>query len=115
MQSVAPRPEIESGVALLYYLYEVSEEIDLPRLQQLLGGESSKARLAFKHGAPPYLQFQNPPLVMPAEAVEWQGRYSFQSRIKIFDYGVVSVTLQTHFAGNWKDFIALVSCLRILT
>lgn len=103
----APIPEITSGLGSLYYLYEVAEAIDLQKLQQLLGAESSKARLAFKHGAPPYLQFQNPPLVVAAEPIEWQGRYSFQSRIKFFDYGVVSFTLQMPFAGSWKELIAL--------
>ena len=100
-------PEIVSGAALLYYLHEVAESINLEQLQRLLGSESSKARLAFKHGAPSYLQFQNPPLVIAGEPLEWQGRYRFQSRMKFYDYGVVSVTLQTPFAGSWGEFIDL--------
>ncbi len=99
--------EITAGVSLLYYLYEISEAIDLQRLQRLLGSESSKARLAFKYGAPKYLQFENPPLVIAGEPLEWRSRYSFQSRIKFYDYGVVSVTLDAPFAGNWTDFISL--------
>jgi len=104
---VTQPPEIASGVALLYYLYETSEAIDLPVLQKLLGTESSKARLAFKYAAPEYLQFQNPPLLVTAEPLDWKSRCQFQCRFKFFDYGVVSVTLQTPFAGSWKDFVAL--------
>ncbi len=101
------RAEIASGVAVLYYLYETCEAIDLAALQRLLGTESSKARLAFKYGAPGYLQFQNPPLLVTAEPLEWKSRCQFQCRFKFYDYGVVSVTLQTPFSGSWKEFVAL--------
>src|SRR5262249_8292162 len=98
---------ITAGVSVLYYLYEVSEAIDLQKLQLLLGSESSRARLAFKHGAPRYLQFQNPPLVIASDLLAGRGRYSFQSRVKFYEYGVVSVTLEAPLAGRWTDFIAL--------
>jgi len=97
---------ISSGVALLYYLYEVAEAIDLPALEKLVGTESSKRRLAFKYGTPAYLQFQNAPLVIAGEPLTWRER-EYQCRIKFYDYGVLSVTLQTHFSGSWQEFIAL--------
>src|SRR5687767_4249522 len=96
-----------SGVALLYYLFEVSEAIDLLELQRLLGSESSKAQLAFKHTAPSYLRFQNPPLVFASDYVHRHGQYSFQTKIKYYDYGVMSVTLQTSFTGSWEEFVDL--------
>ena len=106
MGSMPTGGSISSGVSLLYYLYEVSEAIDLQRLQQLLGSESSKTRLSFKYGTPGYLQFQNPPLVASAEPIEWRER-QYQCRIKFYDYGVVSITLQAAFSGTWDEFIAL--------
>ena len=101
-----PEASIPSGVSLLYYLYEVSEAIDLQKLQELLGSESSKSRLSFKYGTPGYLQFQNPPLVVAGELLEWQER-RYQCRLKFYDYGVVSLTLQAAFSGTWSEFIAL--------
>jgi hypothetical protein len=97
---------ITSGLSLLYYLYEVAEAIDLEKLQHLLGSESSKTRLSFKYGTPGYMQFQNPPLVVTGEPMHWRGR-QYQCRIKFYDYGVLSVTLQAAFRGTWQEFVAL--------
>src|SRR5687768_2211660 len=99
--------EIVSGTALLYYLYEVSEAIDLQALQRLLGSEFTKAQLAFKHSAPKYLRFQNPPLVVAGDGVHHHAGYPFHSKIKYYEYGVVSVTLQTSFTGSWEEFVGL--------
>ncbi len=103
-------PEIASGAIYLYHLYEISEAIDLGKLQELLGPDSSQARIAFKpfkNTAPQHLQFQNPPVVIPGPAVPWNSRCRFQARVKFYDYGVASVTLEAPFAGEWEELVSL--------
>jgi hypothetical protein len=104
---IASDPEIAHGAVLLYYFYEVAEGVDLSHLQELVGPESAKALLTLKHSAPQYLQFQIPPVVIAGDQLNWEGRYSFRSKIKFYDYGVVSVTLQMPFVGGWQEFIDL--------
>ena len=78
-------PEIVCGATLLFYLYEIADAVDLHHLQELLGPESGKAPLAFKHGAPSYLQFQHPPVVMAAS--RWIGKAAI-----LFEAGSNSTT-----------------------
>jgi len=104
-QVVETDGEITSATMLLYFLYEISDAVDLQRVEHLLPPDTFKTRSAFKHGAASYFQLQNPPVVIIGEPLVWRGSYSFQTRIKFYDYGVVSVTLQAPFAGSWRRFI----------
>jgi hypothetical protein len=100
-------PDILSGTVSLYYLYEISEAVDLHRLQELLGPQSSQAPIAFKHTTPQHLQFQHPPVIISGAPIQWNNRCHFQTRAKFYDYGVASLTLQAPFTGAWTDLVDL--------
>jgi len=104
---VKPEPEITSASIHLYHLFEITEAIDLGKLQKLLGPDSSQAQIGFKHNIPQHLQFQNPPVVISGPIVPWNSRCRFQARVKFYDYGVASVTLEAPFAGDWEELIRL--------
>jgi hypothetical protein len=73
-------------------LFDVAEQIDLPRLRQLLGATQQPARgPSFKHPTPEYVRFERPPVVEYPSPVTLSSGEPFQCRIKYFDYGVVSV------------------------
>lgn len=97
--------EIRAGTIAALYLFDVAEEIDLPRLRaSLAGGEA--ARLSSRSAQPANLRYQVPPLVFEGEAAGLAPIDGFQTRLKFFDYGVVSLALLRPFAGSWEELVA---------
>ena len=88
-------------------LYDVAEEIRLDKLQALVSAERSAAQPRFKHPAPGYVRFERPPVVEYPEPVSIPSGEQFQTRIKYFDYGVISVELELPFEATWEELIRL--------
>ena len=75
-------------------LYDVAEQIDLDAVRSLAAMEAPRREPAFKHPVPDYVRFERPPVVENLGLVPMPGGEQFQTRIKYFDYGVVSVELK---------------------
>jgi hypothetical protein len=97
--------DIREGTLTAIYLFDVAEQIDLPRLRQALG-LAPEARGVSTAVAPAYLRYQTPPLVIDGEIVGLASMDGFRARLKFFDYGVVSLALSRSFAGQWTDLVA---------
>jgi hypothetical protein len=99
--------DIRAGRIDAFYLFDVSESADLAAIPALISGPTVPARLAPKPATPAYVQYEKPPLSFDSEAIgigEFEG---FRSRIRVYDYGVVSVALHRPFAGEWSELAAL--------
>lgn len=96
--------DIRAGTLTALYLFDVAEHIDVPVLRRLLGGGVA-ARLASKSTAPAYLRYQIPPLVVDGEAIGADRIEGFRSRLRFFDYGVVSLALSREFTGSWAGLV----------
>ena len=55
---------------------------------------------------PAYVQYQQPPLQLEAEALGLGPIEPWQVRFKAFDYGVVSLSLTQPFSGDWAALIS---------
>ena len=97
---------ITAGHATAFFLFDVAEGVSLDALPTMLG-PAERARLAPKPATPSYVQYQTPPLSFDAEAVGLAPVEHYRTRVKVFDYGVVSVALNQPFAGTWTEFVAL--------
>jgi hypothetical protein len=89
-----------TGSFWILVLFDVSEQIRLDKLREILGA-GSEGQPALK-GAADYVRFERPPVIEDAGRVE-----QFSARLKYFDYGVVSVELTMDFSGSWDDLVAL--------
>jgi len=98
---------ITSGSITAFYLFDVSETIDLSRLREQIGGGAAAARLVPKAGTPSYFTYAVPPVVVEGQALGIADIDGFRTRVKFFDYGVVSLALTKPFAGSWEALIAL--------
>ncbi len=101
-------PEVLTGTIYVLLQYDVSEEIRLDRLRELLSAPRLQ-QPALKHPAPGYIRYERPPVVEPSEPLVLDSGEKLQGIIKYYDYGVVSVLLQLPFSGSWEDLIALTS------
>ena len=66
--------EIASGAVRAYYLFDVADTIDLPKMGAIGGETRAPAALPLSRPAPPYLQFPVPPLVANLPGAEFDGR-----------------------------------------
>ena len=97
---------IRSAQITALYLFDVAESIDLTRLSSLLRVSVEPAHLASKPAIPSYVRYLTPPLQVDGEALGFGELDGFHVRVKIFDYGVVSLSLVRPFAGTWAELIA---------
>ena len=90
------------GSVLALVLYDVCEEIRLEDVRALLSAE--RQRPAVKHPAADQVRIENPPIIEYLEAIE-SGGDKFDTQVKYYDYGVVSVLFQRSFAGDWRQLV----------
>jgi hypothetical protein len=90
-------------------LYDVAEQINLDRLRDILGSEPPRREPSFRHPVPDYVRFERPPVVQYVDPLTIGQGTQFQTRIKYFDYGVVSVELQLPFEADWQELVRMSS------
>jgi hypothetical protein len=100
-------PEIRDAQLVAFYLFDVAETIDLAAIPALVAGPSSRARLTPKPATPPYVQYDTPPLSFEGEAVDAPAIGGFRARIRVYDYGVISIGWSRPFAGEWQDLMSI--------
>lgn len=98
--------DITAAQITVLYLFDVAEAIDLPRLASLTGTRTATATLRPKPPTPAYVQYSQPPVVLDGDALGLTLVDPFRVRIKVFDYGIVSLALVGEFAGSWGELIA---------
>ena len=97
------------GSILALVLYDVAEQVQLDKLRRVLGAEPPRREPSFKHPAPDYVRFERPPVVENPGAVSLVEGEQYRTRIKYFDYGVISVELERDFEGDWDELMRLSS------
>ena len=102
-----PSTYIRSAQVVAFYLFDVADAIDLDAVPALIGGQAVVAKLAPKPATPPYVQYERPPLSFDGDAVGVSHVDGFRARIRLYDYGVISVALSGPFAGDWADLVGL--------
>src|ERR1700734_3164070 len=97
--------DIASGAVRAYYLFDVADTIDLAKTSALGVKSRAPAALPLRLHAPPYLQFPVPPLVANLPETDFDG-LRCSVRLKMYDYGVVSLRLSFSAGGTWNDLIS---------
>ena len=106
------KPGIRSGAFHAYFLYDVADTIDLAKVAAIKGGSAQRAPLQRGSAqSPSRIQFAVPPLASQMPPTTVRG-HSVAVRVKIYDYGVISVRLSAAFSGSWDEYAALATALR---
>ena len=96
---------VEAGQIIAFYLFDVGDEIVLTAVPALVAG-ASRAALTQKSPIPPYVQYHQPPLTIDGAAIGAGDVGGFVVRVKVFDYGVVSVALTLAVPTAWATLLA---------
>ena len=97
------------GSVLVLIFFDVCEEIRLEELRRILGLQPAGREPSFRHPAPEYVRFENPPVEEPLEKVTLATGEELEGRLKYYDYGVLSVEFELSFDGSWEKLVALSS------
>jgi hypothetical protein len=110
MEQVPALPTIAKGAFRAFFVFDVADAVDLRRILTVRGEGFSRAPLQLRREASSeFIQYPVAPLIVRLPDLE---EYGASVRVKIFDYGVVSVRLSVPFAGAWDDYAALTRRLR---
>jgi hypothetical protein len=98
-------PQIRVGHLYAFFLFDVAETIDLAVVPGLVPAPTERARIAPKPPTPSYVQYDKPPLSFDGAAVGEPDVAGFGVRVRVFEYGVVSLRLSRPFSGDWIDLV----------
>lgn len=87
---------IKSGKILIYRLYDVAHEINLPGVEEKLREEARRLKIEHKPRSKA-LEFSNPPVVFQLKSIEWESRgrrFPVNVHGKAYDFGVLSIILE---------------------
>lgn len=88
-------------------LYDIAEELDLEVLRGVLPAEPAVRSPGFKLTAPEYVRFERAPVMQACDPIQLAtGEYA-DTRLRFFDYGVVSLEIGIRFECEWTEVIAL--------
>lgn len=90
------------GYLHAYFIYDVADTIDLSRLLHL-SPEFEKAQIELRVGPPGHIQYEVPPLSARLNDCVIDG-VKAEARLKIFDYGIISIRLSFACSGVFADF-----------
>ena len=104
--------DIAAGSIRAYYLFDVADTIDLAALRTIEGEGLAPADIPLRpHASNAYLRLEVPPLVARLPDAEL-GDLRCTVRVKLFDYGVISLRLSFDASGAWERMAQLSERLR---
>ena len=95
-------PAPRSGHFTALFLYDIAQSIELKTVAALVQA-AVPSRLPPRPITPAYVQYQEAPLAIDAEAVALGRIDGCQVRFKVFDYGVISVALTRPLPTSWLE------------
>ena len=96
--------EIVQGAVRAYFLFDVADTIELNSLRTIAGEGLARADIPLRpHASPAYLLFPEPPLAARLPDATF-GDHRASVRVKLFDYGVISLRLSFYTSGAWNEF-----------
>ena len=98
--------DVPLGHVTAFFLFDVSNAIDLQRLRSEIEASVS-TRLATKPATPTYLQYQQPPLTLDGAVIGAGEVNGCRVRFKAFDYGVISVALTHALPDTWDELVSV--------
>jgi len=94
------------GRVLALFLFEVGDAIDVRAIRTLVDSTVT-APLTARPPLPPYLQYQQPPVVIDGDAIGAGAVADRRVRFTVYDYGIIAVALTGPLPAAWEDMVDL--------
>jgi hypothetical protein len=97
---------IEHGSLLLYYCFDVGDEILLEKIERIFGEAPTTSHLVVERLTPAYVQYRRPPLLIELGSTALSPHYApAVCRAKLYDFGVISIIFKLPVQGELQDLI----------
>jgi hypothetical protein len=103
--------EVEAGALVLLRLFDVAYEIDLARVEDILGArpEAAVGRLRLPQTDPKAIALRDPPVEIalgPVRLPHPHGELTAEGVARVYDFGVISIALRHPVARlPWEEFV----------
>ena len=97
---------LQARITLLY-LFDVADAVALDKVAGVLGGVKREHHLSPKSPAPASAHYQQPPIAFAGHAIGAPTLDGSDARVRLYDYGVVSLAFDRPFTGTWAELLAL--------
>lgn len=97
---------LQARITLLY-LFDVADAVVMDRLSNVLGAVQRERPPSPKSPAPPSAQYQQPPVAFAGHALGAPTLDGSEARVRVYDYGIVSLAFDRPFSGTWAELLAL--------
>lgn len=99
---------IEHGSLLLYYCFDVGDEILLDKIESIFGETPTTSHLVVERLTPAYVQYRRPPLLIELGSIALSAHYApAVCRAKLYDFGVISVIFKLPLQGDLHDLVGI--------
>jgi hypothetical protein len=88
----------------LLYLFDVAESVEIGRAAAAIPAANQESRAA---DASPNVHYPNPPLTFSGADVDAPRVNGLDARVRVYDYGVISLAFTQTFEGAWPELVAL--------
>ncbi len=99
--------KIVNGSLMLYWCFDVADEIDISQLEKHLGRQVEKAFLSGIRIVPEYIQYRTPPLLLKLGSQSLPQGLNANVEMKVYGFGVVTIRLTCQIEGELEQLIGL--------
>ncbi|GBC75973.1 hypothetical protein HRbin07_00165 [bacterium HR07] len=99
---------VAHGSLLLYYCFDVGDEILLDKIESIFGEAPTTSQLVVERLTPVYVQYRRPPLLIELGQFALSAHYApAVCRAKLYDFGVISIIFKLPLQGELKDLVGV--------
>jgi hypothetical protein len=99
--------QVKEGRIYTYYIFDLASEIQLEKLEKVLGKKPLESQISYTRLTPKYVRYPQPPYLIniteKAIELEQNIKPKFKITAKIYDFGVVSIRFSLQFSGTLEE------------
>ena len=98
--------KIKEGNILIYYTFDVASEIQVEKLEKVMGKKPVESQIECTKVTPKYIKYNPAPYMLKfgKKQLELDGKkLEFDVAAKLFEFGVVSIRFTIPYSGNLED------------
>jgi len=95
--------KIKEGSILVYYLFDVASEIQVEKLEKVMGKKPVESQISYTRVTPKYIQYSPAPYLLKfgKKQMDIDGKkLEFEVFAKIFEFGVISMRFDMLYSGE---------------
>lgn len=99
--------KIVDGYLMMYWCFDIADQIDISLLEKHLGSQAEKALLSGIRIIPGYVQYRVPPLLLKLGSQKLSSGLEILVEMKIYEFGVITIRFTSKIEGDLEMLVQL--------